>query len=271
MASVKKVRADELLFVQGKAESRSQAKILIMAGKVRSGKDSVIQKPAQLIPEDTELWVENPPRFVSRGGEKLAGAIEKFSIDVAGSYALDVGASTGGFTDCLLQNGAEAVTCIDVGHGQLHFKLRSDSRVSNFEKVNARALDSVELPRESYDFVVGDLSFISLTKILIPSWNRVSEGGALIMLIKPQFEATREEVSRGNGIIRDEKIHRRVVEEVLQFCKEHLSGFKLIGLCDSPILGGDGNKEFLFYARKLKKLEAEDSESPAEVPVLPVG
>ena len=100
MASVKKVRADELLFVQGKAESRSQAKILIMAGKVRSGKDSVIQKPAQMIPEDTELWVENPPRFVSRGGEKLAGAIEKFSIDVAGSYALDVGASTGGFTDC---------------------------------------------------------------------------------------------------------------------------------------------------------------------------
>lgn len=255
MASVKKIRADELLFVQGKAESRSQAKVLIMAGKVRSGKDSVVQKPAQMLSVDTDLWVENPPRFVSRGGEKLAGAIDKFSIDVSGAYALDVGASTGGFTDCLLQNGAEAVTCVDVGHGQLHFKLRSDSRVSNFEKVNARALDSVELPREAYDYVVGDLSFISLTKILIPSWNRVCEGGALIMLIKPQFEATREEVSRGNGIIRDEAIHERVVKDVLQFCKENLRGFSLVGLCDSPILGGDGNKEFLFYARKISSGE----------------
>lgn len=250
MASVKKVRADELLFVQGKAESRSQAKILIMAGKVRSGKDSVIQKPAQLIPENTDLWVENPPRFVSRGGEKLAGAIDKFSIDVSGSYALDVGASTGGFTDCLLQNGAKEVTCFDVGHGQLHFKLRNDPRVFNFEKVNARALDSVALPRATYDFVVGDLSFISLTKILIPSWNRVCDGGALIMLIKPQFEATREEVSRGGGIIRDESVHARVVDEILRFCKENLNGFSLVGFCDSPILGGDGNKEFLFYARK---------------------
>lgn len=251
MASVKKVRADELLFSQGKAESRSQAKVLIMAGKVRSGKDSVIQKPAQLIPENTELHVENPPRFVSRGGEKLAGALEKFSIDVSGAYALDVGASTGGFTDCLLQNGASAVTCIDVGHGQLHFKLRSDVRVSNFEKVNARALDSVELPRETYDFVVGDLSFISLTKILIPSWHRVCDGGTLIMLIKPQFEAMREEVSRGGGIIRDEAVHSRVVKEILEFCEENLEGFHLVGLCDSPILGGDGNKEFLFYARKI--------------------
>lgn len=251
MASVKKVRADELLFSLGKAESRSQAKVLIMAGKVRSGKDSVIQKPAQLLPEDTVLWVESPPRFVSRGGEKLAGAIERFSIDVSGAYALDVGASTGGFTDCLLQNGAAAVTCVDVGHGQLHFKLRSDSRVSNFEKVNARALDSIELPRETYDFVVGDLSFISLTKILIPSWNRVCEGGALIMLIKPQFEATREEVARGGGIIRDESVHSRVVREILQFCETKLEGFSLVGLCNSPILGGDGNKEFLFYARKV--------------------
>lgn len=247
---MKKIRADELLFLQGKVESRSKAKVLIMAGKVRSGKDSVVQKPSQMLPENAELSVENPPRFVSRGGEKLAAAIERFSIDVSESYALDVGASTGGFTDCLLQNGAVAVTCVDVGHGQLHFKLQNDSRVSSFEKVNARALDSVELPRKTYDFVVGDLSFISLTKILIPSWNRVCEGGALIMLIKPQFEATREEVSRGGGIIRDESVHSRVVREILQFCEENLEGFRLVGLCESPILGGDGNKEFLFYARK---------------------
>ncbi|MGN0835525.1 MAG: TlyA family RNA methyltransferase [Candidatus Spyradosoma sp.] len=250
MGNEKKIRADELLFRQGKAESRSRAKILIMAGKVRSGRDSVVQKPSQLLPESTDLQVENPPRFVSRGGEKLAGALEKFSLDVRGARALDVGASTGGFTDCLLQNGAEAVTCVDVGHGQLHYKLLQDPRVSNFEKVNARDLDAYELPFPQYDFVVGDLSFISLKKILPAAWNRVRPGGALVMLIKPQFEAEREEVSRGKGIIRDEAIHRRVVEDVLKFCNENLDAFRLEGLCDSPILGGDGNKEFLFCARR---------------------
>lgn len=256
MASVKKVRADELLFRQGKAESRSQAKILIMAGKVRSGPDSLISKPAQMLNEDTDLFVETPPRFVSRGGEKLAGAIEHFNIPVAGLTGLDVGASTGGFTDCLLQNGAESVTCVDVGHGQLHLKLRQDARVSNFEKVNARQLDSVDLPHDAYDLVVGDLSFISLKLILVPAWNRVKEQGALVMLIKPQFEATREEVSKFSGIIKDEKIHERVVNEILTFAKESLPGFSLVGLCESPIKGGDGNKEFLFYARKISQNSA---------------
>ena len=250
MGNEKKIRADELLFRQGKAGSRSRAKILIMAGKVRSGPDSVVQKPSQMLPESTDLQVENPPRFVSRGGEKLAGALEKFSLDVRGARALDVGASTGGFTDCLLQNGAETVTCVDVGHGQLHYKLLQDPRVKNFEKVNARDLDAYELPFPRYDFVVGDLSFISLKKILPAAWNRVRPGGALIMLIKPQFEADREEVSKGRGIIRDEAVHRRVVEDVLKFCNENLDAFRLEGLCDSPILGGDGNKEFLFYARR---------------------
>lgn len=250
MVSEKKIRADELLFRQGKAESRSRAKILIMAGKVRSGPDSLISKPAQMIPESTELFVESPPRFVSRGGEKLAGAIESFGISVAGKHALDIGASTGGFTDCLLQNGAVSVTCVDVGHGQLHSKLRSDSRVTNLEKINARQLDSVALPRERYDLVVGDLSFISLKMILLPAWNRVEQGGALIMLIKPQFEATREEVSKTSGIIKDPAIHERVVKEILNFAETALPGFSLLGLCDSPIKGGDGNKEFLFYAGK---------------------
>lgn len=247
------MRADELLFRQGRAESRSQAKILIMAGKVRSGPDSLISKPAQMLSENTELFVETPPRFVSRGGEKLAGAIEKFNVPVAGKHALDIGASTGGFTDCLLQNGAESVTCIDVGHGQLHAKLRAHSRVTNFEKVNARQLDNIDLPRSTYDLVVGDLSFISLKMILVPAWNRVEEGGALIMLIKPQFEATREEVSKTSGIIKDPAIHERVVKEILNFAETELPGFSLLGLCDSPIKGGDGNKEFLFYAGKLNK------------------
>lgn len=251
MSSVKKIRADELLFRLGGAESRSQAKILIMAGKVRSGPDSLVSKPAQMLPEDTELFVETPPRFVSRGGEKLAGAIDCFSVPVNGLFALDVGASTGGFTDCLLQNGAAAVTCVDVGHGQLHSRLRDDPRVTNLEKVNARLLDSVALPRERYDLVVGDLSFISLKLILVPAWNRVEKGGALIMLIKPQFEATREEVSRTSGVIRDPLVRKRVVEEVLSFAKSELPGFSLVGLCESPIRGGDGNVEFLFYARKI--------------------
>ncbi len=250
MNSVKKIRADELLFRLGKAESRSQAKILIMAGKVRSGPDSLVSKPSQMLPENTELFVETPPRFVSRGGEKLAGAIERFSVPVAGLFALDVGASTGGFTDCLLQNGAAAVTCVDVGHGQLHARLRADSRVLNLEKINARLLDSVQLPRERYDLVVGDLSFISLKLVLVPVWNRVEEGGALIMLIKPQFEATREEISRTSGVLKEASIRERIVADILDFAKKELSGFELVGLCESPIRGGDGNVEFLFYARK---------------------
>ena len=252
MNSVKKIRADELLFRSGKAESRSQAKILIMAGKVRSGPDSLIAKPAQMLPETTELFVEAPPRFVSRGGEKLAGALERFGVPVSGLNALDIGASTGGFTDCLLQNGAASVVCVDVGHGQLHAKLRNDQRVVSFEKVNARRLDETTLPRECYDLVVGDLSFISLKKVLIPAWNRTKEGGALIMLIKPQFEASREEVSKTGGVIRDPAVHERVVAEILAFAEENLAGFSLVGVCESPVLGGDGNKEFLFCARKKK-------------------
>ena len=247
---MKKIRADELLVAQGKAESRSQAKILIMAGKVRSGPDSLIAKPAQMLVPETELFVEQPPRFVSRGGEKLEGAIKIFEIEIAGLHALDVGASTGGFTDCMLQHGAADVTCVDVGHGQLHAKLRADSRVTNLEKINARALDEIALPRERYDLVVGDLSFISLTKILPASWNRVAAGGALVMLIKPQFEATREEVSKVGGVIKDPAIHERVVKEIVAFAETQLPDFRLVGVCDSPIHGGDGNKEFLFYARK---------------------
>lgn len=259
MSGNKKIRADELLFLQGGAESRTQAKLLIMAGKVRSGPDSLIAKPSQMLSPDTVLFVETPPRFVSRGGEKLEGAISAFNIPVKGLSALDIGASTGGFTDCLLQHEARSVVCVDVGHGQLHSKIKNDSRVQNFEKVNARQLDAVALPEQNFDLVVGDLSFISLKMILAPAWNRVGEGGALIMLIKPQFEASREEVSKCGGIIKDPLIHERVVKEILDFASTALDGFSLVGLCESPIKGGDGNKEFLFYARKKNLVKTAES------------
>ncbi len=246
-----KHRADELLVLQNKAPSRAVAKALIMAGKVRSGPDSVVTKPAQLLPEETELIVEQPPRFVSRGGEKLEHALRQFAINVTGAHALDVGASTGGFTDCLLQNGAADSVCVDVGHGQLHQKLRADSRVANLEKINARALDEVALPRDRFDIVVMDLAFISLTKVLPAAWNRVAAGGRLVALIKPQFEAEKHEVDKGSGIIRDPAIHERIQKTITEFIAGNLAGAKIIGLVDSPIAGGDGNREFLIGAERV--------------------
>lgn len=250
MDKPKKVRADELLVRQGKVPSRALAKALIMAGKVRSGPDSVVTKPAQPISEETDLLVEQPPRFVSRGGEKLEGALGHFGLGVAGAHALDVGASTGGFTDCLLQHGAVDVVCVDVGHGQLHGKLRADARVTNLEKVNARGLAELDLPREIFDVVVMDLAFISLTKVLVPVWARVKAGGFLVALIKPQFEAEKAEVDKGSGIIRDPAVHQRVVETIRRFVAEELPGAEEIGVMPSPIEGGDGNKEFLIAMRR---------------------
>lgn len=241
----KKVRADELLVLQGKVPSRSAAKALIMAGKVRSGPDSVVRKPAEFFPADAPLIVEAPPRFVSRGGEKLAGALARFSIPVGGLHALDIGASTGGFTDCLLQNGAADVVCVDVGRAQLHQLLRTDPRVTNFEKINARSLHEVTLPREVFDVVVMDLSFISLTKALLPAWARVARGGWLVALIKPQFEADKVDVDKGRGIIRDAAVHQRVKAGVLAFIETNFAERGFTEIMDSPIAGGDGNREFL--------------------------
>jgi 23S rRNA (cytidine1920-2'-O)/16S rRNA (cytidine1409-2'-O)-methyltransferase len=243
--TAKKIRADELLVLQGKVPSRAVAKALIMAGKVRTGPDSVVNKPAQLISENIDLLVEQPPRFVSRGGEKLEHALEHFAINIANGHALDVGASTGGFTDCLLQRGAADSVCVDVGHGQLHQKLRNDSRVTNLEKINARSLSEIPLPREQFDIVVMDLAFISLRKVLEPAWARVDKNGYLVALIKPQFEAEKHEVDKGGGIIRDPAIHERVVAEITDFVRTNLSGANILGTIDSPITGGDGNREFL--------------------------
>ncbi|MCD8483458.1 MAG: NAD(+)/NADH kinase [Verrucomicrobia bacterium] len=188
---------------------------------------------------------------MSRGGEKLEGFLREYPLPLAGIRVLDVGASTGGFTDCCLQSGAEHVTCVDVGYGQLHAKLRDDPRVTNLEKVNARHLQEVELPFECYDLVVMDLSFISLRIILPAVWPRVAVGGQLIALIKPQFEAGKKEVDQGRGVIRDPLIHQRVLAEIREFVRVELTGSEEVGVVESPIRGADGNVEFLLGLTKL--------------------
>jgi 23S rRNA (cytidine1920-2'-O)/16S rRNA (cytidine1409-2'-O)-methyltransferase len=239
-----------LLAERGLAQSRTQAQAMILAGQVRLGPDTVVSKPGQLLAADVSLTVAKPPPFVSRGGEKLEGFLAKFAIDVAGAHALDLGASTGGFTDCLLQRGAASVTCVDVGHGQLHAKLRGDPRVTSFEKINARHLASAPLPRAHYDVIVIDVSFISLTKVLPSAWARLQSGGILIALIKPQFEATKAEASAGKGVIRDHAIHSRVLNTIKSFFATELPGATLAGEMESPLRGGDGNVEFLLGVKK---------------------
>jgi len=241
----KKVRLDELLVERGMAPSRSVAKALILAGKVRHGTE-VLDKAGKTVPADLALELESGPRFVSRGGEKLEGFLDRFGVDARGKRVLDVGASTGGFTDCLLQRGAVSSVCVDVGYGQLHYQLRQDPRVTNLERINARGLDEVALPQPDYDIVVMDLSFISLTKVLPAVWPRVAHnGGVLIALIKPQFEADKRAVDAGKGVIRDPLVQQETVERVRRFAREHLAGCAEFGLCESPIRGADGNREFL--------------------------
>ncbi|MFZ9840020.1 MAG: TlyA family RNA methyltransferase, partial [Opitutaceae bacterium] len=199
---MKRLRLDELLLLRGLAESRAQAQALILAGRVSHG-TTRLEKPGKAVPEDLVVSVAQPPRFVSRGGEKLVAALAHFALDLRGAQVLDVGASTGGFTDCVLQAGAAAVTCVDVGRAQLHARLRADPRVTNLEQVNARHLRASDLPRSEYDAIVMDLSFISLTAVLPAVWPLLRPGGTLVALVKPQFEAGKAEVDRGRGVIRD--------------------------------------------------------------------
>ncbi len=243
-------RLDELLVTRGLAATRSQAKALIMSGRVLHGTDR-LDKPGKEFPSDIELIVEQPPRFVSRGGEKLQGFVEKFSIDLRGAHLLDVGASTGGFTDCALQAGAADAVCVDVGRAQLHPKLQGDPRVTNHEKINARHLNPGDLPRSAFDAVVMDLSFISLKSVLPAVWPFVTPGGMLIALVKPQFEAGKAEVDKGRGIIRDAAVQEAVLAGIQIFALTQLSGATLIGTMDSPITGTDGNREFLLGLRKV--------------------
>ena len=249
-----KIRLDVLLVERGLAESRAKAQALIMAGQVRVN-DQVALKPATAIDTKSALTVDTGPRFVSRGGEKLDAALEKFGIDVKDFICADVGASTGGFTDCLLQRGATKVYAIDVGKGILHWKLRNYARVVVMEETNARHVES--LP-EAVSLVTVDASFISL-KILLPvikKWfdfslltshsNEVkSKKGEVLALIKPQFEAGKKDVARGDGVIRDPEIHRQVLLDVLTYAKQE--GFGLLGLIKSPLLGPKGNTEFLVW------------------------
>ncbi len=262
-----KVRLDVLLVERGLAESRAKAQAMVMAGQVRVA-DQVTLKPATAIPADSVLTIDSGPRFVSRGGEKLDAALEAFGIDVTGFVCADVGASTGGFTDCLLQRGAAKVYAIDVGKGILHWKLRNDPRVVVMEQTNARFVES--LP-EQMSLVTVDASFISL-KILLPvvkKWlfplvsfssdkeKRKEERGGIIALIKPQFEAGKKDVSRGDGVIRDPEIHKQVLLDILGFAQK--AEFTIHGLIKSPLLGPKGNAEFLVWLSETStKEDGED-------------
>ena len=230
-----KKRLDVLLVERGLAESRAQAQALVLAGLV-PGHD----KPGEQLREDAELEVERPPRFVSRGGEKLQNALEAFGVDVTGRDCADVGASTGGFTDCLLQAGATRVVAIDVGYGQLHPRLRSDPRVVVLERVNARAL--TELPFAP-DLVVCDVSFISVTKALAPVLRLAAPGWTALVLVKPQFEAGRREATK--GVVRSPEVHRNVLETVIEATRAW--GAVTVGVVDSGLPGPKGNREFFVH------------------------
>jgi 23S rRNA (cytidine1920-2'-O)/16S rRNA (cytidine1409-2'-O)-methyltransferase len=238
---MEKKRLDVVLEEKGLAHSRSQAQRLIIAGSVRVN-DQVVLKPSVKVQDADRIEVSQPARFVSRGGEKLLAAVEGFGFtNLTGKICVDVGASTGGFTDCLLQHGAEKVYAVDVGYGVLDWKIRNDPRVVVMEKTNARYVEGF---MEPIDLVVVDASFISLRTLLpvIHKWF-VHGHGAVIALIKTQFEAGRAETARGSGVIRDPEVHRNVLETILTFSQEE--GFGVKGLIRSPLTGPKGNSEFL--------------------------
>ncbi len=237
-------RLDELLVERGLAENRSRAKALIMSGKVRHGTE-ILDKAGKEYPTDIDLELGAPQKYVSRGAEKIAGYLSAYPWPVEGKRFLDLGASTGGFTDYLLQAGATEATCVDVGHGQLHYKLRQDPRVINMERVNARHLQPGQLPHESYPLIVMDLSFISLKMILPAAWSFLEPGGLMVALIKPQFEAGKAEADRFKGVITDPGIRERIRDEVLEFSRDELPDSRLVGWCESPITGMNGNLEYL--------------------------
>ena len=230
-----KKRLDVVLVERGLAESRSQAQALVLAGLVRG-----YDKPGAQVSDDVVLEVERPPRFVSRGGEKLQNALDALGVSVAGRDCADVGASTGGFTDCLLQAGARRVVAIDVGYGQLHPRLRGDPRVTVLERVNARTL--TELPFAP-ELVVCDVSFISVTKALPPVLGIAAPGWEALVLVKPQFEAGRAEAVK--GVVRDAAVQRKVLESIIEAAREW--GGVTVGVVDSGLPGPKGNREFFVH------------------------
>lgn len=242
-----KVRLDVL--VQERAGvTRSKAQGLIRMGHVLDAKGEKLQKPGERFDDDVSLEILEGPRYVSRGGDKLEGALKGFDLDVSGVIALDAGASTGGFTDCLLQHGAAKVYAVDVGYGQLAWSMRQDPRVVVMERCNIRHLtpDQIE---DAPDFFVIDCSFISLNTILPPIVALLGENPRGVALIKPQFEAGRDQVGKG-GVVRDSRVHERVVESVVETATS--LGFREIDVIPSPLLGPAGNKEFLAYLRDFR-------------------
>jgi 23S rRNA (cytidine1920-2'-O)/16S rRNA (cytidine1409-2'-O)-methyltransferase len=234
---VAKKRLDTLMVECGLAESRARAQALIMAGEVAVG-GSAVTKSGTLVSEDAEIAVKEPSPYVSRGGIKLAHALGVFNINASGMVAADIGASTGGFTDCLLQRGAEKVYAIDVGYGQLDYRIRKDKRVVVMERVNARY--PVSLP-EKVDLATIDLSFISVTKVIPSVINLLKDNGDMLVLIKPQFEAKRGEVGK-RGIIKAPQMHAAVLGRFIRWAV--VQKLRLRGLTASPILGSSGNREF---------------------------
>jgi 23S rRNA (cytidine1920-2'-O)/16S rRNA (cytidine1409-2'-O)-methyltransferase len=239
-------RLDQLLVERGLAESRAKAQALVLAGVVYSG-ERRLDKPGTATPEDAAIEVRGQPHpWVSRGGLKLAHALDRFGLDPAGAVAVDVGASTGGFTDVLLARGAARVYAVDVGHGQLAWKLRNDPRVVVLERTNARHLSAAEIP-EAPDFVVCDASFIGLETVLPAALSLARTGAALVALIKPQFEVGPARVGKG-GVVRDPMLHEEVCARIAAWLPGQ--GWRVDGIEPSPILGPEGNREFLIAARK---------------------
>ncbi len=230
-----KKRLDVVLVERGLAESRAQAQALVLAGLVQG-----FAKPGQQVSDDVQLEVRQPPRFVSRGGEKLAHALDALGVDPAGKDCLDLGASTGGFTDCLLQTGAARVIALDVGHGQLHPRLRDDDRVIVLERINARRLAALPFPPQ---LVTCDVSFISATRVLPPALALAVPGWEALVLVKPQFEAGRADAPK--GVVRDPEVHRRVLRE---FCSTAGTwDARVAGIVDSGHPGPKGNREFVVH------------------------
>lgn len=244
-------RLDQALVELGLCPSREQAKRLIMAGQVKVN-DQQVLKPSRLVQPTDSISIAKPQRYVSRGGEKLEGALKLFGLDVTGAVVVDIGASTGGFTDCVLQHGAKKVYAVDVGRGQLAWKLRNDPRVVVMEKVNARYLtpDKMPIGFVPVDLVLIDCSFISLRKILPAAITLVRPSGKIIALLKPQFEAGKHQVDRCAGVITDPTVHEQVLADLKLFV-EQTKTLKWCGMVESPLLGPAGNKEFFVLLEKI--------------------
>lgn len=242
----KKERLDVLLVKRALAESREKAKAIIMTGNVFVNEQRE-DKAGSTFPVDANIEIKGTPmKYVSRGGYKLEKAVDLWQVPLEGKICMDVGSSTGGFTDCMLQNGAVKVYAIDVGTNQLAWKLRQDERVISMEKTNIRYVTDEQVP-DAIDFTSIDVAFISLKKVLLPVWNLLAEGGRVVCLVKPQFEAGREKVGK-KGVVRDQKVHLEVVQQIMTFAL--MMGFSILQLSFSPIKGPEGNIEYLLYLEK---------------------